>query len=172
MITKKSRKLICLILICCLSIPLCGCTQKENLDWDMNAFLVSADGEIENTFALNLEGPIVCKNDQTTLEFQIQFPSEFGYEYVFPDNGKYAPQSLLPARPEYYVWIGFIFNYNKSNYTFAYCALSTEKQFLIMNLSDDPDHFTVASTEPDAEPSQILSYFQDFIGYFAPKSVE
>lgn len=144
-----------------------GCTKIEKLDWTMNAYLLSADKQVQQTFSLTVSGPIVCNDNDTTLEFMIHFPSESGFEYRLPNTGKYTDMATFFDNTDYYIWKPVLLNKSSSNSIDATFALSVDQQFLIIYQKDVADPYIVASTDPNIAPPKILEYFSEFIAFYA-----
>lgn len=164
---KYARLALCFLIICSLCIPMFGCAEAEKLDLTMHASLLSGDGQVQQTFSLSISGPITHSDDGTTLDFMIRFPSEFGFTYDLPDQGKYTNMAAGIEKFDYYIWCGFLFANKSSDTIIAEFALSTEKEYLIVHWNDGEDHLLVASTDPNATVAEIQDYFSEFTALYA-----
>lgn len=171
---------LCVAALCCISFMLVGAAQDpdENkpapieiaTDWTMHASLLSVDGEIQKTFPLTVNGPIVKEDNTTLLDFLIHIPDEAAPEIAW----KYEPLDEGHIRPlpwelesEYYVWYYYCFNLDTSKYDCVVFALSAEKQYLIAYWHDGEEYMLVAAADPDVTVSGILEYFSEFIDNYA-----
>ena len=144
-----------------------GCAKIEKLDWAMNAYLVSLDKQVQQAFSLTVSGPIVYNNEDTTLQFVIQFPADSGLEYRLPNKGKYFTISTPLEKTDYYIWKPSLLDKTSNNSIDAVFALSVEQQSLIIYQEDAVYPYIVASTDPNCTPSEILEYFCEFIALYS-----
>ncbi len=131
----------------------------------MNAYLLSTSEQVQQTFSLTVSGPIVCNDNDATLEFMIYFPSESGLQYVLPNTGKYTSIATSFENIDYYIWNSIVLNKNSDETILATCALSVDQQFLIIYQKDVANSYIIASTDPNIAPSEILEYFSEFIDF-------
>ena len=55
--------------------------QKNPVKYDMTAYLVTADGAVEDTFALKIRGCIRERKEWSYLDINVDVPEDFRYEF-------------------------------------------------------------------------------------------
>ena len=173
---------LCIAVLCCLSFVLSGAAQDpdieetkplvilKELDWTMNAMVLSSSGEIQKTFPLTIDGPITLDRKTHQMDFQIHIPDEaqpeVPWKYSLLDEG-HMRRSPFELDADYYIWFNFCTNYVVDGREIVELALCTEKEYLIAYWNDGEDHLLVAAKDPNVTAAEIQEYFNYFIDKYA-----
>lgn len=163
----KKQKLFTLLLALALTagVLLLGCApeDKNAIDWTMRAWVVSLDGQLAEEMDISVTGEIYTADGKTYLPLDIRTPDAFPYFYEKPDQGVPISISGETDGLTYYVWQGYSIDRQQSDARFGSYALCPEKGWLIMRWNEDSQRCLVASRDANADPGEILGYFQAFL---------
>lgn len=150
------------------------------IEWQMYAVWVDKEGNIvqgEETIPFSVQYAVYGNGEDhsaTELDYVFTFPEDFRYEIKIPDSGlspAYGPH--MTGYP-YYVSFGYVYDFQLVDYIFAYWALSLERECMIFEC-EHPDGgerdlgaYLIASRDPNADPKEILAYFQGFLDSYSP----
>lgn len=162
------------IFVGALCFVLGGTVQKKPLmeasfvvDYTMQAALINADGEIVETLQITVQGNIYGDSDkQPRMDLTITTPDSFRYRYSKPDAWTATSVSSVYDRLQYYVWMCYSYDTLENNPVFSSCAMSVEKEYLIMDWDDGEPLYLVAATDPKVEFSSILEWFEDYLDLY------
>ena len=152
---------------------------SAKIDWDMYAVWVDKEGNVvqgQEPVAFSLNCAIYDRGgtSATELDYVFAFPEEFRYDIDMPSDGldiAFAPRTTGYS---YYVSYGYVYDFQLVDYTFAYLALSLEQECMIFECeypdgsSKDPGAYLIAFRDPNADPKEILAYFQGFLDSYSP----
>lgn len=177
---RISGIVLCVAVLCSISFMLGGAAKDldiedpvnteivKEFDAPMSAWLFNADGELQKTFSLTIDGSIDKVGNETQLNFLIHIPTEakpeINWKYEALNEGHMRP---LPWESKYYVWHYYCFDYANNKYESVTFALCTEKQYLIACWNDGEAHTLVAAADPEATAEDIREYFSYFIDKYA-----
>ena len=134
----------------------------SEIDWSMQGYLITADGEILETTELSITGSIrkyPHKPDELSLEIL------YDPNFYYVDESMYTYQSMSDEMEymPYYFFCQIYTNKRNESGVVIY-ALDDEKGFFIAHFMDQPGQFLVAATS-DVEPQEILAHFQEYVNY-------
>lgn len=133
------------------------------IDWTMYGTWVTAEAVTVQKVDFSIAGTVTENRDGVdVLDVNIDFPDSFNYGFE-GRHDPYTSQSGKKFGLEYYVCATYCYDRNLNVGVFSYFALSTEREFAIFYWENYPTHFLVASKDPNADPAEILSYFQECI---------
>lgn len=150
------------------------------IDWNMYAVWVDKEGNVQQgqePIAFSVQCAVYGNGNNhsaTELDYVFTFPEEFRYEIKIPSNTlapAYGPQ--MTGYP-YYVSFGYVYDFQKVGYNFAYWAMSLENEWIIFEWEyldgseKDPGVYLIAFRDPNANPKEILAYFQGFLDSYSP----
>lgn len=132
---------------------------SDTLDWTMTAYQITADGAVENSFSMTINGSILNKNNKTYLSLNVSLPDSFRYMFddAAPDGdpvtGITAGGDLLAAS----------YTYDREENTPAFCnyAINAEKGYFIAWWGEDWRDCLVAATDPTTTPADIMTHFEE-----------
>ncbi len=139
--------------------PLTGNTR---VDWTMQAYLVSADGNVVETTEISIAGRIKDRTDKRdSLWLGFTMPDSF--QYPLSAKGETENYNLdKDGHLPYYVCHEYFFNQHTASFFSAYYAIDTQKEYFIAYWDDGSGQCLVASTG-EVDPQVILAHFQTFI---------
>ena len=133
------------------------------IDWTMHGTWITEDGETGQKEDFSINGAISERNpSMDVLAIDISFPSTFRYSYQDQQSPFYSGSRQNFELP-YYVCQCYSWDYNRADFVFSYFALSAQQEYAIFYWENYPTRFLVASKDPNADPAEILTYFEDFI---------
>ena len=151
------------------------------IDWTMQAVWVDERGNVvqdQQPFEFSFECAVYHQewdfDSATRLEYEFVFPEGFRYEIKssdIGDDGAYPPE--FTGYP-YYVTFGYQYDFEKVGFDFCYWAFSLEKEWMIFEWehldgsAENPGRYLIATRDPDADPKEILIYFQGFLDSYSP----
>lgn len=155
------------ILIICLLLVIAGIivwiTGPISVDWSMTAYLIAADGTIESSFPITIQGKIRDSKkieNMADLFLDIEVPKDFRYSFGNSDDA-------LPA------WNGTEFEggnpndlrtvsstYDKeTNWTSnCYYVINPELGYFVAYWPDE-GFYLVAATDTDVKTSDVIAHF-------------
>lgn len=153
---------------CFLVMPL----LNNRIDWTMYGVVVDSEGNRIDDVQYSLETFSVSgtvypeKDDCAEMTLRIVFPESFQYMFekknetdtsteYYSNNRKYTDEP-------YYVLHTFSYDRLANKSVFTNIGLCLQKGYMIVNWGDGKDLYLVASIDPDADPYEILQYFQVF----------
>lgn len=138
------------------------------INWTLYGIWITPFGRTGTETELSVSGKVTLGEDgEDIMELSIIFPDEFDYAYTNPTT--YTSQSRKYTKLPYCVSMVFSYAKWQNDIFFSYFALCPEKEYMIFRWDETPDRYLVASTNPDADPQEILEYFQGFIEYYIKK---
>lgn len=138
------------------------------VDYTMQAALITADGEVKETLQVTVQGNIYGDRDkQPRMELAISTPDSFRYRYHAPNEGTATSISGVYDTLPYYVWLGYSYDTLADSAVFSSCAMSVEKEFLIMDWDDGESLYLVAATDPSVDFVSILEWFKGYLDLYA-----
>lgn len=152
---------------------------SAQIDWNMYAVWVDQEGNVqrgEEPFMFSLQCAIYDRGgtSATELDYVFTFPENFRYEIKIPSNGPAPANGPKMTGYPYYVSFGYVYDFQIVDYTFAYWAMSLEKEWMIFEWEyydgseKDPGAYLIAFRDPNANPQEILTYFQGFLDSYSP----
>lgn len=135
--------------------------------WTMYGTWITPDGKTGEETELTVLGMITQTDTHDSLIADIRFPDSFRYHYQ-PLTEFVSFSRQIPDLP-YLVCPHFSYNKVAHDAVWAYLALCPEKEYMIFRWDESQDRYLVASTNPDADPQEILDYFQGFIDFHIKK---
>ncbi len=150
------------------------------IDWEMYAVWVDEHGNVHQG-ELPIEFSVQCtfyangKNaGAPALDYTFRFPEDFRYLIEMPDTGTSTAWGPNMTGYPYYITSGYQYDFEKVDYTFGYWAVSLEKEWMIFEWEyfdggkKNPGTYLIASRDPNADPQEILTYFQGFLDSYSP----
>lgn len=138
------------------------------VDYTMQAYLVNAEGEVQETLEISVNGYIHGEKDKRPkLDLSIILPESFRYRYDKPDQGMSASFSGVYDDLSYYVWAGYSLDMDTSEAIFGIYAMCVVEEYLIMDWDDDESLYLVAATDRYTAPKEILDYFEGYLDMYA-----
>lgn len=150
------------------------------IDWTMYAVWVDEQGNVVQD-QQPVEFSVECvfygnrgSHSAAALEYKFVFQENFRYAIEMPSSGPAAVNGPKMTGYPYYVCFGYVYDYHAVGFSFAYWALSLEKEWMIFEWEyddgseKDPGRYLIASRDPNADPKEILAYFQGFLDSYSP----
>ena len=138
------------------------------IDYTMQAALITADGQVTESLQITVQGSIYGDKDkQPQLELAIVTPDSFRYRYHTPDEGIATSISGVYDDLPYYVWLVYGYDTKSDKAIFSSCAMSVEKEFLIIDWDDGEDLYLVAAADPTEDFASVLEYFEDYMKLYS-----
>ena len=166
--------IIALLLVFCLFFSLAGCnsasesptttvaTGTHALNWQFRGTWISADGTTSSAAAGSISGTVqLGDTGEDTLDLNITFTEGCNYQYTNPTS--YSSESRKYLKVPYCVCPYYSYSKDKNDSVFSYIGISLDKEYVIFHWEDQKDLYLVASTDPDTDPKDILSYFEVFV---------
>ena len=150
------------------------------IDWTMYSVWVDEQGNVpegQQPLAFSVKCAVYgngSPNSAAELEYSYTFPKDFRYTIEMPSNmlaPAYGPK--MTGYP-YYITSGYQYDFEESGYDYCYWAISLEKEWMIFEWEyldgskKDPGRYLIASRDPNADPKEILAYFQGFLDSYSP----
>lgn len=161
------KRVFCLLLIATLLLPLTGCTQKnQEISWDLYGVWVTQDGASGEKTQLSLQGSYPLADvsaEPVEVDFDIVWPDSFrfvngrggfsiGYSVSIGTDGS------LPA-----LWCcGTAYDSALNKPCGVTALICPSEQFIVLECLDDRGSYFVASTNPDADPAEIMELCKEF----------
>lgn len=135
------------------------------IDKNYHAYYLSADGQVLDRFDITINGDVYYVDGEIKqLAFQIAYPSEFRYQYTIPTNGHWQAYPARVSKVSYLNWFAADFDCRNNGFTTAYYAFPQEEDLLFVYWQNkEGTQYLVASADPNADPSELLSFFDDYI---------
>lgn len=167
--------IIVFLLFSCIFSPLTGCTTTpeslntaiatgthNTLNWQFHGTWISADGTISQTASGSISGTVhLGETGEDLLDLNITFTEDCNYQYTNPTS--YSSESRKYLRVPYCVCPSYSYNADRNDSVFSYIGIGLDKEYVIFHWEDKKDLYLVASTDPDTDPKDILSYFEVFV---------
>ncbi len=179
-LTARLCSVVVFLLVCGLFFPLAGCdntpepqttaaegTNTRTLNWQLYGTWISADGTTHEPAAGSITGTAqLGETGEDRMELSITFTEGCNYMYTNPIT--YISQSRKYLKVPYCVSPHYAYNKTKNDSVFSYIGISIDKEFVIFHWQDKDNLYLVASTDPDADPKDILSYFSVYVNTYHP----
>lgn len=139
--------------------------NTSNIDWTMQGYLVTADGQVQEELEISLTGKIrdYDSEDEANDELQLAFHFPDSFRYSNHDSAqKYLSDNTIQNFYHYHLCHGFGYDKRKKESVPLSFALDSEKEYLIMQWSDDSGLYLVAAVD-QTQPTQLLGHFKDFL---------
>ena len=138
------------------------------VDYTMQAALITAEGEITETFEITVRGNIYGAKDlHCEMELSVLMPESFRYRYHTPNEGTATSFSGINDELPYYVWWGYGYDAVANKPVMGSYAMSVEKEFLIMDWDDGQDLYLVAAADLNADFAAVLEYFDSYLALYS-----
>jgi hypothetical protein len=142
----------------------------EKIDYQMYGVWVNPHSTGEKEVEFSVKGRVLKTKDGAYLDVDFAMPEDFpvrleGYNYDngFKDVFYVMDIDQLPGYPYYWGPLMFVYGNEKNSPVGLNIALSTDMGYFILMFEEDPERCLVASTDPETDPQEILSYFDKFI---------
>lgn len=143
----------------------------HKIDYQMYGFYVEPDGTVGSAVDFSIKGRAFDNIEKYTfLEIDFQMPENFpyslcgatchpwGYEDCFVDQGgRYF---------SYWTVAAHAYNKSTNDFDLLYFALCPEQKYFMLDFSDEPGKYLLASTDPNTTAQEILDYFEKYIRSF------
>lgn len=138
--------------------------MTAHVDWDLHGFWVNADGEVLEEVDFSYEARIYANGDyerMPRLDEYYSMPDTFPYVLEGRREGMVPVYGTQLHGQPYYFWGTFTYDKVAEDLEMGYFALSVEKEWMLMFWkAGEEDRILVASRDPEADPKEILSYFE------------
>lgn len=149
------------------SSPSADAERYITLDWDISGTWIKTDGTIlgeTESLSVTAKLPEEFKNySEVLIEVDFGWPDSFGYQnegnVIYTGNANTADKHGGIAL---YHGSGWLNNSEKNDYTSFSFTICPEKCFLVIHIGNVPEYL-VASTDPNAEPQEIMSFYQEYV---------
>lgn len=170
---KSLRILLCFVLICAVIIGISGCTQEEipddtpkkkHIDWSVYGTWVTNDGVAEKSFSYTLSATFPAKfvnGKITVIDFDIVWPESFPYRISQPQAFAVAAFSSFADDQQTFIKCDSTVYKAANNHSYTLCLIiCPEIESVLMTFGDNSDCYFVGSTDPEADPNEILKHFK------------
>lgn len=142
--------------------------DKNEIDWDMQGYLVSADGTIEDSVSMRVTGDMDKEGSHTYFDIDILPENDFIYRFDTPEPDGYISTSQEGDPLPFCTFSSFSFH-NANGATQTFFAIDTEKEYMIIHWNDGTGRYLVAATDSDVTAQEILEYFRKFVDHYSSK---
>lgn len=173
------------LLVCGMIFPLAGCVSTpetqtsatttaaatdgiRTLNWQLYGTWISADGTT-NSVPFSIDGYIQkTPDDLNELHIVIDLPDDFRYIIGTPTPSFISMNQKYNHFPHLMLFNGFTYDKHTNSSVWTSFALDLEKEYAAIMIENAPNRYcySVASTDPDADPKDLLAYFEDFFQSF------
>ena len=137
-------------------------SDANRINWSLDGTWISADGTASSTASGSIFGTVqLGDTGEDTLDLNITFTEGCNYQYINPTS--YSSESRKYLKVPYCVCPLYSYSKGKNDSVFSYIGISLDKEYVIFHWEDKEDLYLVASTDPDTDPKDILSYFEVFV---------
>ena len=137
-------------------------SDANRINWNLDGTWISADGTASSTATGSIFGNVqLGDTGEDTLDLNITFTEGCNYQYTNPTS--YSSESRKYLKVPYCVCPLYSYSKDKNASVFSYIGISLDKEYVIFHWEDQKDLYLVASTDPDTDPKDILSYFEVFV---------
>lgn len=138
--------------------------NRDQIDWSMQAAVISLDGQIVETFSISVFGEIEKDpQERDTLRLNIRLPEDFNYMLPEEPTIFYSAAETVVSVPYYICGGTYCLERASGDTALVELALSEQQEFMILYFPETPDTFLVASTNHNVKPEEILTYFDFFV---------
>lgn len=173
---KHFGKSVTYILLIAMLLGLCGCgsdqtgettpatdfpEMHEEISYDLYGAWITAAGEVQKAVDFRISGQVDMEaSGEDSMTLDISFPDTFPYSYT--EKTEFVSQSRKYLGLPYCVSSAFSFRRYSGDPVSSHFVLCPEKEYVLFYWEAQPDRFLVASTDPDTNPQEILTYFDAF----------
>lgn len=152
------RAMICFVLIAAISLISTGCApQAQKIDWNLYGHSLSPDGTVTETVEFTFSGTII---DYDSMKMAVtSFPDDPPYT-LFDDADYYTAAKNAEQSP-YYIFSFYYYDEDMHATLPGRGAMLLDEESVIFLLNDGT--YLAASTAPEADPREILAFFNGFI---------
>lgn len=139
--------------------------MHEVIDWSLHGAWITAAGEVQKAVDFRISGQVDMEaSGEDSMTLDISFPDTFPYSYT--EKTEFVSQSRKYLGLSYCVSSAFSFRRYSGDPVSSHFVLCPEKEYVLFYWEAQPDRFLVASTDPDTNPQEILTYFDAFTEKF------
>ena len=145
----------------------------NQINWIMYGTLMDSNGNPISTTEFTISGSFHnIDNDNHELNLRIVFPDTFQYMY----DREYEPHStylsIFPKQYDlqYFMVDDYSFNRTANKSVKSSFALCHKNEYAIFHWDDGTNLWLVASTDPNADPQEILQFFQLYRQIYSSKN--
>lgn len=153
--------------------PMAEATEPtvQNIDLNLTGMVVDADGNIKNHLQKNVNVTI-----QGTRTDNAEGYDELELDIAFSDNYRYVIGHLPTISAssdskyillDYDVCYGIGYDEVAATSRPVMFAMSTDREYLILEWEGDEGEYLVASADPDTTPAEIMEYFREYLEVFS-----
>ena len=137
--------------------------QKNRVKYDMTAYLVTADGAVEDTFAFEIRGCIRERKELSYLDINVDVPEDFRYKFREAESYGNACYNRWAFHPGDYATQGYTYDRIGNEPALCSWALNIEKGYFIAYWGEAYGRYLIASVDSSAGPEDIMEHFQLFL---------
>jgi len=163
---RRKRFVVLAAIICCglMIIALISFNRDQTRTWDMEAYWISKDGTCGEVvpFTVKVSFRESEEDEVDKIAIQYQFPE--GDNYLSPsDSEDSLADALEYKQDEIYGRYGFSYGISQNAPVSHWYAVDLEKEYIVFQWGDNTDSYLFASTNPETEPTDILTHFVTYI---------
>ena len=170
---KVFKKILCRLLVVALLCTLCGCSMfkpaptiptgpmalNEDIDWTLHGVWINEKLEVLKTVDFTISGNLdLTATGEDSMTLDISFPDSVPYNYT--EKTEFVSHSRKYFGLPYCVSTSYSFRRLSGDPVISYFVLCPEKEYVLFYWKAQPDRYLVASTDPETDPAQIVTYFE------------
>lgn len=185
---KFVRSVFCLMLIAVLMLFYTGCTPNnpttqstsdtistnnstgdridtQIVNWQFHGAVISEQAELGNPVQFSIQGKLPLSQERytsVTSELDIIWPENFQIENV--GNTTYIGYSNAFENSPLFWYSGYCINQHSKEPVQQNIYIFPEDELVIFHWSNSKDGYLIASTDPNADLSQLFRNFQPLLG--------
>lgn len=132
------------------------------INWHLYGQWVTADGTESATSECAISGTVqLAETGIDSLELSIVFSKDCDY---MENSSSPYPSLIRKYRDvDYCACSSFSYSISKNDFVSSCFGISLDEEYAIFHWKDKKDLYLVLSTDPDADPKEILTYFEIFV---------
>lgn len=138
--------------------------RKQHFSWNMQGVWVTADGLADDTVPFSAEGYVIDRpedeSDQVNMDYYFPGGSPYGSVSGTTGNVSYTQQFY---NVDYFGCVAFSYDLSNEEMILVRYALDLDREYILLQWDDGSGRYLVAATDPDAEPTDIVAYFKEFV---------
>lgn len=134
-------------------------TPTASVDWSMTAHLITADGTVEQSFPITVQGSV----NEARLYLDIELPNDFRYRFSDPDSDGSATIKYGLEQPGDLCTALFTYDCEANEPAASYYAINTEKEYFLACFDNSDGYYLVAATDPDVDGLTVTEHFDSLI---------
>lgn len=155
--------ILCFFFICAAIIA--WILWPVKIDWSMTAYVIAADGTVESSFPITIEGKIEEAGGRKFFTIDYDVPREFRYWFSTPEgigDPEVWIRGLAVTDPCDTLVYGSAYDCKENMSIGCYYVYNTELGYFLATWDNSDGSYLVAATDPDVETQDLIAHFDAY----------